>query len=283
MSQTILDFPGSLFLPREKTTSNFFLISGPCVVEDEKIVLCTAERIREICERLRIPLIFKSSYRKANRSRADSFTGIGDIPALKILRKVHDTFDIPVITDIHSAEEASIAAEYVDMLQIPSFLCRQTEILVAAAKTGKPVNVKKGQFLSAESMQFVVEKIRNSGSSNTLLTERGTMFGYNDLIVDYRSIPVMQAMKVPVVLDCTHSVQQPNQMNGITGGRPELIETMARAGIAVGVDGLFIETHPYPSQTKCDGTNMLHLDRLEPMLKKMTDLRTVMNSWAAGS
>ncbi|MFW5823134.1 MAG: 3-deoxy-8-phosphooctulonate synthase, partial [Tangfeifania sp.] len=231
-----------------------------------------AERIVEITERLKIPFIFKGSYRKANRSRLDSFTGIGDEKALKILRKVSETFGIPTITDIHSASEAAMAAEYVDVLQIPAFLCRQTDILVAAAKTGKVVNIKKGQFLSAESMQFAVNKVRESGNQNIILTERGTTFGYQDLVVDFRGIPEMRKMEVPVVLDITHSLQQPNQASGVTGGQPQLIETIARAGIAVGVDGIFIETHPNPAEAKSDGANMLKLDLLEPLLEKLSGL-----------
>ncbi len=268
----------SLF-PAINTSSNFFLIAGPCVVESEEVVMHSAEKIVRICERLSIPFIFKSSYRKANRSRIDSFTGIGDEPALKILAKVRDTFKTPIVTDIHTAAEAAMAAEYVDVLQIPAFLCRQTDILIAAAQTGKVVNVKKGQFLSAESMQFAVDKITQSGNNNIILTDRGTMFGYQDLIVDYRAIPIMQAMQVPVALDCTHSLQRPNQASGITGGTPQMIETIARAGIAVGTDGLFIETHPDPTNAKSDGANMLHLALLEPLLEKLVALRQVVNKW----
>ncbi|WP_372934782.1 3-deoxy-8-phosphooctulonate synthase, partial [Mariniphaga sediminis] len=229
---------------KHTATGNFFLMAGPCAIESEKMALEIAEKIVKISDRLHIPYIFKGSYRKANRSRLDSFTGIGDEKALKILRKVSQTFDIPVVTDIHSAEEAGTVAPYVDVLQIPAFLCRQTDLLVAAAKTGKAVNIKKGQFLSAEAMQFAVNKVKESGNPNIILTERGTTFGYHDLVVDYRSIPEMQQLNVPVVLDITHSLQQPNQSSGVTGGQPELIETIARAGIAVGVDGIFIETHP---------------------------------------
>ncbi|MFW5756123.1 MAG: 3-deoxy-8-phosphooctulonate synthase [Tangfeifania sp.] len=253
-------------------SDNFFLMAGPCAIEGETMALQIAERIVEITERLKISFIFKGSYRKANRSRLDSFTGIGDEKALKILRKVSETFGIPTITDIHSASEAAMAAEYVDVLQIPAFLCRQTDILVAAAKTGKVVNIKKGQFLSAESMQFAVNKVRESGNDNIVLTERGTTFGYQDLVVDFRGIPVMQKLNVPVVLDITHSLQQPNQVSGVTGGQPELIETIARAGIAVGVDGIFIETHPRPQEAKSDGANMLKLDLLEPLLEKLSGL-----------
>ena len=252
-------------------------MAGPCVVESEEMVLGIAERVMKICERLEIPYIFKASYRKANRTRLDSFTGIGDDNALKILGKVKSTFNLPIVTDIHDAAEAAMAAEYADVLQIPAFLCRQTDILVAAAKTGRVVNVKKGQFLSPEAMQFAVNKIRESGNEQVVLTDRGTTFGYHDLIVDYRGIPTMRAMGVPVVLDCTHSLQQPNQSSGVTGGNPEMIETIARAGIAVGADGLFIETHPDPARAKSDGANMLHLDRLEALLEKLIRIRHVVN------
>ncbi len=265
--------------PTQNTANNFFLIAGPCVVENEAMMMETAEAIVRICERLGIPIIFKASYRKANRSRMDSFTGIGDEAALKILAKVRGTFNIPVVTDIHSADEAAIAAAYVDVLQIPAFLCRQTDILVAAAQTGKTVNVKKGQFLSPDSMHFAVEKIQQNGNNNIILTDRGTMFGYQDLIVDYRAIPIMQGFNVPVALDCTHSLQQPNQPGGVTGGNPQMIETIARAGIAVGVDGLFLETHPNPSISKSDGANMLPLTLLEPLLEKLVALRQVVNKW----
>ncbi len=266
-----------LFSTQDTTANNFLLIAGPCVVEDEKTVMHTAEKIVRICERLKIPVIFKSSYRKANRSRIDSFTGIGDIPALEILGGVRQRFGIPVVTDIHTADEAAMAAEYVDVLQIPAFLCRQTDLLIAAAQTGKTVNVKKGQFLSPEGMQFAIDKIRISGNDSIIVTERGTMFGYQDLVVDYRGIPVMQGMQVPVVLDCTHSLQQPNQPSGVTGGNPQMIETIARAGVAVGADGLFIETHPDPANAKSDGANMLHLDLLEPLLERLVALRQVVN------
>ena len=252
-------------------------MAGPCVVESEEMVLGIAERVMKICERLEIPYIFKASYRKANRTRLDSFTGIGDDNALKILGKVKSTFNLPIVTDIHDAAEAAMAAEYADVLQIPAFLCRQTDILVAAAKTGRVVNVKKGQFLSPEAMQFAVNKIRESGNEQVVLTDRGTTFGYHDLIVDYRGIPTMRAMGVPVVLDCTHSLQQPNQSSGVTGGNPEMIETIARAGIAVCADGLFIETHPDPARAKSDGANMLHLDRLEALLEKLIRIRQVVN------
>lgn len=255
-------------------------MAGPCVVENEQVIMNTAEKVIGICERLKIPYIFKSSYRKANRTRLDSFTGIGDENALKLLRKVRETFNVPVVTDIHAADEAAMAAEYVDVLQIPAFLCRQTDILIAAAATGKVVNVKKGQFLSPEAMQFAVDKLRQSGNDNIILTDRGTMFGYHDLIVDYRAIPIMQQMDVPVVLDCTHSLQQPNQSSGITGGNPAMIETIARAGIAVGADGLFIETHPDPAHAKSDGANMLRLDLLEGLMEKLVQIRAVVNTIA---
>lgn len=258
-------------------SQNFFLMAGPCAIEGEKLAMEIAEKIVEITNRLEIPYIFKGSYRKANRSRLDSFAGIGDKKALKILRKVGETFDVPTTTDFHSAEEAAMTAEYVDVLQVPAFLCRQTDILVAAAKTGKTVNIKKGQFLSAEAMQFAVDKVRESGNNKIIITERGTTFGYQDLVVDYRGIPVMRSMNVPVILDITHSLQQPNQPSGVTGGKPGLIETIAKAGIAVGVDGIFIETHPEPSKAKSDGANMLKLDLLEPLLEKLLALRQTVN------
>lgn len=253
---------------------NFFLLAGPCVIEGEKMAMEIAESIVKTTSSLDIPYIFKGSYRKANRSRIDSFTGIGDIEALKILRKVRETFGCPVVTDIHAAEEAELAAEYVDVLQIPAFLCRQTDLLIAAAKTGKTVNIKKGQFLSPEAMQFAVQKIRDAGNENVAVTERGVSFGYQDLIVDYRGIPEMQKFGCPVILDVTHSLQQPNQPKGVTGGRPDLIETIARAGVAVGVDGLFIETHPEPSKAKSDGANMLPLAQLPELLRRLTAIRS---------
>lgn len=255
---------------------NFFLMAGPCVIEGEEMALRIAERCANMTSRLSIPYIFKGSYRKANRSRLDSFTGIGDEKALKILRKVAETFQIPVVTDIHEAAEADIAAEYVDVLQIPAFLCRQTDLLVAAAKTGKIVNIKKGQFLSPQAMKYAAQKVVEAGNKNVMLTERGTTFGYQDLIIDYRGIPQMQALGFPVVLDATHSLQQPNQTSGVTGGLPQLIETVAKAGIAVGVDGLFIETHENPSVAKSDGANMLQLDLLEPLLEKLVRIRAAL-------
>lgn len=264
-----------LTIPNLKSidSGNFFLIAGPCVVENDEMPFQIALRIKAITENLEIPFIFKASYKKANRSRLDSFSGIGDAKALNILQKIGKDLQIPVLTDIHTAEEAVIAARFVDVLQIPAFLCRQTDILIAAAKTGKPVNIKKGQFLSPEAMRFAIDKVKESGNNNVFLTERGTTFGYQDLVVDYRSIPRMQKLGVPVVLDCTHSLQQPNQSEGITGGLPELIETIARAGIAVGVDGIFIETHPDPASAKSDGANMLHLDFLEKLLTKLVKIR----------
>lgn len=264
---------------KHTSSGNFFLMAGPCAIESEQMALEIAEKIVAISDRLKIPYIFKGSYRKANRSRLDSFTGIGDEKALKILKKVRETFDIPTVTDIHTADEAAMAAEYVDVLQIPAFLCRQTDILVAAANTGKVVNIKKGQFLSAEAMQFAVNKVRESGNENIVLTERGTTFGYQDLIVDFRGIPVMQKFNVPVVLDITHSLQQPNQSSGVTGGRPERIETIARAGIATGADGIFIETHPHPEEAKSDGANMLRLDLLEQLLQNLVKIKQTINSF----
>ncbi len=251
----------------------FFLLAGPCVIEGEEMALRIAERITEITNRLQIPYVFKGSYRKANRSRLDSFTGIGDEKALKILKKVHATFGIPTVTDIHEADEAEMAAEYVDILQIPAFLCRQTDLLVAAAKTGKIVNIKKGQFLSPQAMQFAAQKVADAGNKKIMITERGTTFGYTDLVVDYRSFPIMQKFGYPVVMDATHSLQQPNQTSGVTGGLPELIETIAKAAIVVGADGLFIETHPEPSKAKSDGANMLPLDLLEDLLTKLKRIR----------
>lgn len=262
-----------------KQTDNFFLLAGPCVIEGEEMAMQIAEKIKTISEKLQIPFVFKGSYRKANRSRIDSFTGIGDEKALKILQKVGKTFDIPTVTDIHETHEAALAAEYVDVLQIPAFLCRQTELLIAAAETGKIVNIKKGQFLSPEAMQFAAKKVTDSGNNNVLLTERGNSFGYTDLIVDYRGIPAMQRFGFPVVMDVTHSLQQPNQSSGVTGGHPEMIETIARAAIVVGADGLFIETHPDPANAKSDGANMLHLDKLEGLLERLVRIRQVINEF----
>ena len=254
----------------------FFLLAGPCVIEDETSPLRIAETLVRITEKLDIPFVFKASYRKANRSRLDSFTGIGDEKALKVLGKVRETFGVPVVTDIHGADEAAMAAEYADILQLPAFLCRQTDLLVAAAKTGKVVNIKKGQFLSGESMGFAVEKVRQSGNKQVMLTERGSMFGYQDLVVDYRNIPIMQGFGVPVVLDVTHSLQQPNQASGVTGGKPEMIGLIAKAGIAAGADGIFMETHPEPSKALSDGANMLQLDKVEVLLRQLVSIRSAL-------
>lgn len=256
----------------------FFLMAGPCVIEDETSPLFIAETLKNICQKLDIPLIFKGSYRKANRSRLDSFTGIGDEKALKVLQKIGKEFKLPVVTDIHAAEEASMAAEYVDILQIPAFLCRQTDLLVAAAKTGKTVNIKKGQFLSGEAMGFAVEKVRQSGNDKVMLTERGSMFGYQDLVVDYRNIATMQKFEVPVILDVTHSLQQPNQSSGVTGGQPEMIGLIAKAGIAAGADGIFMEVHPEPKKAKSDGANMLRLDLAENLLNQLVRIKEAVTS-----
>jgi 2-dehydro-3-deoxyphosphooctonate aldolase (KDO 8-P synthase) len=257
-------------------SDNFFLLAGPCAIEGESMALQIAENVCEITEHLRIPYIFKGSFKKANRSRIDSFTGIGDEKALKILRKVSETFDIPTVTDIHEVSDAKLAAEYVDVLQIPAFLVRQTDLVVAAAQTGKVVNLKKGQFMSPEAMQHAVQKVKDSGNQNALITDRGTMFGYQDMIVDFRGIPTMREF-APTVLDVTHSLQQPNQSSGVTGGRPEMIETIARAGVVNKVDGLFIETHFDPSNAKSDGANMLHLEHLERLLTNLTAIRKTVN------
>jgi 2-dehydro-3-deoxyphosphooctonate aldolase (KDO 8-P synthase) len=258
-------------------SKNFFLIAGPCVVENEEVCLTVAKHVKTICAKLEIPYIFKASYRKANRSKIDSFTGIGDIKALEIINKVGKELSIPTITDIHTEQDAELAAKYVDILQIPAFLCRQTELLIAAAKTGKVISIKKGQFLSPEAMQFAVNKVKDSGNNNVLLTERGTTFGYQDLVIDYRGIPTMQQY-APVVLDITHSLQQPNQNSGITGGRPDMIETVAKAGIATGVDGIFIETHPDPEKALSDGANMLQLDKIEDLLTKLVKIRKAISA-----
>jgi 2-dehydro-3-deoxyphosphooctonate aldolase (KDO 8-P synthase) len=262
-----------LFANQQYNKNNFFLIAGPCITESEEIVMEIAEKVSAICKRLEIPYIFKASYRKANRTSANSFTGIGDEASLKIIQKVGQTFSIPTTTDIHAHEEAAMAAEYVDVLQIPAFLCRQTDLLIAAAKTGKIINVKKGQFLSGPSMKFAVDKIKQAGNDKVWLTDRGNTFGYQDLIVDYRNITWMKEIGVPVIMDCTHSLQQPNQTSGVTGGNPSLIETIAKAAIATGADGLFIETHPNPVEAKSDGANMLRLDLLEPLLEKLVRVR----------
>lgn len=253
-------------------SKNFFLLAGPCVIEGEEMALRIAERMVKITDKLHIPYVFKGSYRKANRSRIDSFTGIGDEKALKVLQKVRNTFDIPVVTDIHAPYEAEMAAEYVDVLQIPAFLCRQTDLLVAAAKTHKIVNIKKGQFLAPDSMKFAAEKVVDAGNKQVMLTERGTTFGYQDLVVDFRGVPEMKSFGFPVILDATHSLQRPNQTSGVTGGQPQLIETIAKAGVACGVDGLFMETHEDPSIAKSDGANMLKLDLMEDLLMKLVRL-----------
>ena len=256
-------------IPKDK----FLLIAGPCVIESEEIAFKIAEKLINITSKLNLPLIFKGSYKKANRTKLDSFSGIGDVKALEILNKINKEFKIPVITDIHEKSEAQIASEYVDVLQIPAFLSRQTELLVAAGKTGKTVNIKKGQFMSPDSMVFAVNKVKESGNNNVMITERGTQFGYNDLIVDFRSIPKMKKI-APTILDVTHSVQRPNQTSGVTGGNPEYIESIARAGIVNDVDGIFLETHTDPSKSKSDGANMLNIDKLENLLKNLIELRS---------
>ena len=257
------------------STDNFFLLAGPCVIEGEDMALRIAEHVVNVTRRVGIPYVFKGSYRKANRSRLDSFMGIGDEKALKVLTGIKKEFDIPVVTDIHAAEEARMAAEYVDILQIPAFLCRQTDLLIAAAQTGKTVNIKKGQFLSGASMRFAVEKVQQSGNNSVMLTERGNFFGYQDLVVDYRNIYDMKQCNVPVVMDVTHSLQQPNQTSGVTGGKPELISLISKAAIAVGADGIFMETHPNPSEAKSDGANMLHMDLVEPLLEQLVKIKEV--------
>ncbi len=258
-------------------SNNFFLLAGPCAIEGEEMALRIAEKVVQITSDLKIPYVFKGSFKKANRSRVDSFTGIGDEKALKILRKVSETFDVPTVTDIHTNEDAVKAAEYVDILQIPAFLVRQTDLVVAAAKTGKTVNLKKGQFMSPEAMQHAIRKVHDSGNDNAMITDRGTMFGYQDMVVDFRGIPTMKQYGT-TVLDVTHSLQQPNQTSGVTGGRPDMIETIARAGIATGVDGLFIETHFDPSNAKSDGANMLHLDYLRSLLSNLVAIRQTVNN-----
>ncbi|MGB0358073.1 MAG: 3-deoxy-8-phosphooctulonate synthase [Flavobacteriaceae bacterium] len=264
------------FVKRQSESNQFFLLAGPCAIEGEDMALRIAEHIVEVANKLQIPYVFKGSFKKANRSRLDSFTGIGDEKALKILSKVSETFDVPTVTDIHEITDAERAAEYVDVLQIPAFLVRQTDLVVAAAKTGKYVNLKKGQFMSPESMQHAVTKVMDSGNKNAWITDRGTMFGYQDMVVDFRGVPVMKSF-APTILDVTHSLQQPNQASGVTGGRPELIETMAKAGIAAGVDGLFMETHFDPSSAKSDGANMLPLPLLAGLLERLTILRKAVN------
>jgi 2-dehydro-3-deoxyphosphooctonate aldolase (KDO 8-P synthase) len=267
------NFLEDLFKNQQYNKENFFLIAGPCVVESEELVFEVAEKVSAICKRLSIPLIFKSSYKKANRTSGSSFTGLGEETGLQIIQNVSQKFSLATTTDIHSEREASMAAQYVDVLQIPAFLCRQTELLIAAGKTGKIVNVKKGQFVSGEAMKFAVEKIKSVGNDKVMLTERGTTFGYQDLVVDYRNIPLMQQTNVPVIMDCTHSLQQPNQTSGITGGNPGLIGTIAKAAIAAGADGIFIETHPDPACAKSDGANMLRLELLEELLAKLVNIK----------
>ena len=262
---------------KHATSDNFFLLAGPCAIESETMALQIAEKVCSISDTLKIPYIFKGSFKKANRSRIDSFTGIGDEKALKILRKVSETFDIPTVTDIHEVSDAALAAQYVDVLQIPAFLVRQTDLVVAAAQTGKVVNLKKGQFMSPEAMKHAVQKVKDTGNEKAWITDRGTMFGYQDMIVDFRGIPTMRTF-APTVLDVTHSLQQPNQNSGVTGGRPDMIETIARAGIVNNVDGLFIETHFDPSNAKSDGANMLHIDHLEKLLTNLSAIRRTINS-----
>jgi 2-dehydro-3-deoxyphosphooctonate aldolase (KDO 8-P synthase) len=275
MSLAAINIPGISF----SESGNFLLIAGPCVVESEEIVFTTAAHLKELSEKYHIPFVFKSSYRKANRSRGDSFSGIGDTKALKILNEVRKKFSVPVITDIHNPDEAAMAAEWVDVLQIPAFLCRQTDLLAAAAATGKWINIKKGQFLSGASMKFAVDKVKESGNNKIMLTDRGNMFGYQDIVVDFRNIPVMKQIGVPVIMDITHSLQQPNQEQGISGGRPEMIETLGKAAISVGADGIFIETHPDPTIAKSDGANMLKLSGMDSLLNKLVALRKIVNTF----
>ena len=275
MSNAAPDIPGLKY----NESGNFLLIAGPCVVENEAIIFETAETLSGLSDKYKIPFVFKSSYRKANRSKGSSFTGIGDIKALKLLSEVRNRFSVPVITDIHNPDEAAMAAEYVDIIQIPAFLCRQSDLLAAAAKTGKWINIKKGQFLSGSSMRFAVEKVRESGNSNIILTDRGNMFGYQDIVVDFRNITVMQNIGVPVVMDITHSLQQPNQEEGVSGGRPDMIETIGKAAISVGADGIFIETHPDPSKAKSDGANMLRLSGMDQLLYRLCAIRKTINSF----
>ena len=275
MSIAAINIPGLQF----SESGNFLLIAGPCVIESEEVVFETAEHLVMLSEKYNLPFVFKASYRKANRSKSDSFTGIGDTKALRILAEVRKRYSVPVITDIHNPNEADIAAEYVDILQIPAFLCRQTDLLAAAAKTGRWVNIKKGQFLSGSSMRFAAEKVRESGNNNIMLTDRGNMFGYQDIVVDFRNIPEMKNIGVPVIMDITHSLQQPNQAEGISGGKPAMIETIGRAAISVGADGIFIETHPNPAVAKSDGANMLKLSEIDNLLKRLVALRKTINSF----
>lgn len=268
----------TLYEKLKNDKKNFFLLAGPCVIEDEQSPKEIAKTLKQITDKLSIPFVFKASYRKANRSKIDSFTGIGDEKALKLISEIGKELNIPTVTDIHTPEEALLAAEYVDILQIPAFLCRQTDLLIAAAKTNKIVNVKKGQFLSPESMKFVVEKIQQTGNNNIILTDRGTFFGYQDLVVDIRSIPIMQENNVPVVMDITHCLQKPNQTSGVSGGDPKMIETIAKAAIAVGADGIFMETHPNPEKAKSDGKNMIQLSEVEKLLTKLTTLKQTINN-----
>jgi 2-dehydro-3-deoxyphosphooctonate aldolase (KDO 8-P synthase) len=271
-----MEFLKTLFT-NQYNEHNFFLLAGPCVVENENIVMHTAEALAKICNDLKIPLVFKASYQKANRTSKSSFTGIGKLEALQILQKVKSTFGLPIVTDIHTNEDATLAAEFVDVLQIPAFLCRQTDLLVAAAQTGKVVNIKKGQFLNAESMHHAAKKVSDSGNTNIMLTERGNSFGYQDLVVDFRNILIMQQTGYPVIMDCTHAVQQPNQSSGITGGTPQYVATMAKCAIASGANGLFIETHPNPNEALSDGANMLPLSEMKSLLQKLLRIKEAVN------
>ncbi len=275
MNTSLKNIPGIKF----GETNNFLLIAGPCVVESEENVLHIARHLADLSDRYKLPFVFKASYRKANRSKINSFSGIGDEKALKIVAGVRERFSVPVITDIHNPEEAAFAAQYVDILQIPAFLCRQTDLLIAAAKTGKWVNIKKGQFLSGASMKFAVEKVKDSGNDRIMVTDRGNMFGYQDIVVDFRNIPVMQETGVPVIMDITHSLQQPNQDAGVSGGIPAMIETIGKAAISVGADGIFIETHPDPANAKSDGANMLRLDAMDKLLDKLVKIRKTIVSF----